>query len=353
MVDFATMQCVQEKLTDEVSKNIFDVRLNYAVTGDWHYFLPINEGRKFHLPFLTDFLQEQNKPVVVFGAGLDGRHTVRLLRQSGIEVVAVCDSKAQMLPEGGHAQIEEVPLWTFSELCARKNGVCVVVGSSKYWQSICQQLLVAGFSYGSVYCPMAHRLHVVGYLPNQYFDFFLPRSREIFVDAGSYNGKTTVLFSEWAAGGMEKAYLFEANPDNERTIRENLTAAGINNYNLVMKGTWDREEQVRFDSKSSAGSMVSESGDILVDMTSIDQALAGAETTFIKMDIEGSEAKALIGAENTLRRYKPRLAISLYHKPWDFIELPGLLLELAPDYKLAIRHYSSYENETVLYAWCE
>ena len=69
------------------------------------------------------------------------------------------------------------------------------------------------------------------------------------------------------------------------------------------------------------------------------------------MDVEGAEKNAILGAENTISRYKPRLAISIYHKPKDIIEIPTLLKELVPEYNFAIRHYSTNVYETVLYAW--
>ncbi len=68
------------------------------------------------------------------------------------------------------------------------------------------------------------------------------------------------------------------------------------------------------------------------------------------MDIEGSELKALEGATETIRKYKPKLAICVYHKPEDIIEIPKKILELNPNYKLWLRHYSYVDTETVLYA---
>ena len=74
------------------------------------------------------------------------------------------------------------------------------------------------------------------------------------------------------------------------------------------------------------------------------------DITFIKMDIEGAEYKALQGAEQIIRENKPNLAICLYHKPEDVFEIPQLILNYRPDYRFLVRHYWLREYETVLYA---
>lgn len=85
-------------------------------------------------------------------------------------------------------------------------------------------------------------------------------------------------------------------------------------------------------------------------MDSLDNLLQGRLVTFIKMDIEGSELKALMGAKETIRKYKPKLAICLYHKKEDILEIPLYVKELLPEYKLYIRHHCNKHGETVLYA---
>ena len=85
-------------------------------------------------------------------------------------------------------------------------------------------------------------------------------------------------------------------------------------------------------------------------MQGLDDLLQGEKVTFIKMDIEGKEYYALMGAKEIIAIQKPRLAISVYHRTDDIIKIPALLLELVPEYKFCIRHYSILSNETILYA---
>ena len=56
------------------------------------------------------------------------------------------------------------------------------------------------------------------------------------------------------------------------------------------------------------------------------------------------------GAEKIIRTYRPKLAICIYHSISDMVEVPKMILELNPDYKLYIRHYSDALVETVCYA---
>ena len=82
----------------------------------------------------------------------------------------------------------------------------------------------------------------------------------------------------------------------------------------------------------------------------LDDALQGETVTFIKMDIEGSEVAALRGTEEILRTQKPQLAICVYHKTSDFWEIPFLICEANPNYKLYLRHhYNKNCWGTVLY----
>lgn len=124
---------------------------------------------------------------------------------------------------------------------------------------------------------------------------------------------------------------------------------------LIPKGLWSSETELVFNEVANFGSssFITHKGsgkEQVIPTTSVDIVLHGEPVTFIKMDIEGAELEALKGAQNTIRRYHPILAISIYHKPEDIVELPRYIKSLVPEYKLYLRNYHLDTTETVLYA---
>ena len=89
------------------------------------------------------------------------------------------------------------------------------------------------------------------------------------------------------------------------------------------------------------------------DSLSIDQLVANLQIEkidFIKMDIEGAEPYALKGAVGTIKRFKPKLAIAIYHSMHDFVEIPRFIDELGLGYKLYLAHFTIHGEETILFA---
>ena len=73
------------------------------------------------------------------------------------------------------------------------------------------------------------------------------------------------------------------------------------------------------------------------------------KVNFIKMDIEGAEVDAFLGAEQIIKNFKPKLAICSYHRPTDSEEIKKIILSYNPNYKLK----EIDQGEKVLYAWNE
>ena len=191
------------------------------------------------------------------------------------------------------------------------------------------------------------------YHRQQYFDLPILQEQkekyEIFVDGGCYDAANSRMFTEWAGDCQKKVYAFEPDADNRKNCREVLGQIEGLSYELIPKGLWSREEVLNFCANAKEDSRIAENGTVHIPVTSIDQAV-NEKVTFIKMDIEGAEYEALKGAERLIRSHRPKLAISIYHKPEDIWELPQLILSFYPDYTFYLRHYSLTSSETVLYA---
>ena len=82
----------------------------------------------------------------------------------------------------------------------------------------------------------------------------------------------------------------------------------------------------------------------------LDDVVGETKVGFLKLDIEGEEYNALMGAKKVLVRDKPFLAICLYHKQGDMIAIMDYLHDLIPEYYFCIRHYSTLSYDTILYA---
>lgn len=92
-------------------------------------------------------------------------------------------------------------------------------------------------------------------------------------------------------------------------------------------------------------------GDAGIDIVKLDDYLAGQKVTFIKVDIEGMEMQALIGARELIKNQKPKLAVCVYHLPWDIYKIPMLVKELNYEYRFKMRLHSRGYGELVLYCY--
>jgi len=57
---------------------------------------------------------------------------------------------------------------------------------------------------------------------------------------------------------------------------------------------------------------------------------------FIKIDAEGSEREIIKGAKETIKKFKPRMAITAYHLPDNKKVIPELVLSIRDDYKFKL-----------------
>lgn len=175
---------------------------------------------------------------------------------------------------------------------------------------------------------------------------------EIFVDAGAYNGATSYDFAIWTKNKYKKIYIMEPDAFMKKICREYVKVKNLRNVEIINRAAYSCSTELEFNDDYSTGSssIVTEKGTSRVKTISIDEMLNGEKATFIKMDIEGAELEALEGCAETINMYRPKLAISIYHKEDDLWKIPFYIIKKYPFYKLYMRHYTSITTETVLYA---
>jgi FkbM family methyltransferase len=186
----------------------------------------------------------------------------------------------------------------------------------------------------------------------QYFDSEIIKfgENEIFVDGGCYHGENSIQFIQNTNSTYKKILLFD--PDLKNLQQAKYYLKDYKNIEFYSKGLFNEKTTIKFSHGKEGASKISEEEDDdenvtlidLIDLNSFDDKI-----TFIKMDIEGAEKQAIIGAEKHLRN-NVKLAICIYHKIEDIYEIPKLIKEINPNYKFYLRHYSPSFVETVLYA---
>ncbi len=158
---------------------------------------------------------------------------------------------------------------------------------------------------------------------------------ETIVDLGAYDGDTIREFLNVTEGKYNKIYAFE--PDEKNFKKLKAKTDGMENIELYNIGAYDKKETRYFAKKKGRNSHEDPNG-IPVQFDSVDNIVKDS-VTFLKMDIEGSELKALDGAKNTIRENLPKLYVCAYHRNEDMFTLPLKIKELYEGYKIYFRHH--------------
>ena len=203
-------------------------------------------------------------------------------------------------------------------------------------------------------------------LYKQYLEKIVKDKIRVIYDLGFFDGRNFLAYNKLLKN-LEKIYAFEA----IYNITKNQAMESIfkkeNKVEIIEKALADREGEAVFciNKNILSGSALKEittkklntlhysDYEEKINLTSIDIYFKNNNIRppdFIKTDIEGAEMSALKGAKETIEKYRPQLAISIYHSDSDFINIPLYLNKTLQDYTFKLGHYSRDNNETVLYA---
>ena len=197
----------------------------------------------------------------------------------------------------------------------------------------------------------------------QYFEppEFFPTFAESFVDAGAFCGDTLENFLNENLGTFRDYYAFEPGKLQFEALtarRDRLAREwGIKTerINLINKGLGSKKTvaTVQANSNDLMSHTLSNSTDSKqsVEIVSLDLELGRTDVSFLKSDIEGMDLDFLHGAKNTIKRCRPKMAISCYHYPSDLLEMIRYIRGLNLNYKFKLRHHANVIGDYVLYAY--
>lgn len=167
---------------------------------------------------------------------------------------------------------------------------------------------------------------------------------ERIADLGAYNGDTLREIAPFAPN-LKEAVAFEPDRRNHKKLESYAESEERFKITAIKAAAWKGKETLLFDGSGNRNSTLISAGievnrppkTVEVAAESLDHILGGEGIDYIKFDVEGAEKEAIEGSLETIRKYRPALMISLYHRSEDVFELPLMIHERFPDYKFYIR----------------
>ena len=342
-------------LEDEESRFIFNKRIEFNESHNYGVFREIIDkyvpelDNNYYYPGKEKEIVEkvkEKKHILIWGGGIRGRRIIDMLHNASINVDGVIDKN------DGIKDIMGIPVFHWNKVNFTEIDCLIISMADKEVAEECaSKAVLLGISKKNL---IMHREYYLNYLEDkQYFEEFIKYTEgETFIDAGVLDLATSLRFAEQCIKNHIsdfKIYAFE--PDKrsfERCmkIKERYPEVKIE---LMDCGLWSSNTLIGFDPLGNGSSGINEESSEVIKCVTLDSSVK-ERVTFIKMDIEGAELEALKGCKNIIKQYKPKLAISVYHKAEDIIEIPQYIKQLVPEYRLYLRHYSNGHTETVLYA---
>lgn len=336
-INIEDIKQVYWKMGDSRSRNLFENRLMYSLTGDYGYIGKII-GKTETAKNIEKML-EGLETVYIYGAGVRGKLLVEIF--GNINWKGFID-----LNKDGFYM--DYPIYCINDFEYRKGDVIVISNAAdgdKIRQALMEDKRI----------PEKNIILLNDYIKNVkdniYFEPLylgnIEMQNKIFFDLGCFDGKDTIRAIDYFAKDEFRVYAMEPDRKNYINCAESLQSY-MDMVTLQNKGIGDKKETKSF-MEGGGGAKFSEKGNILIEVDTIDNLAGSQDVGFIKMDIEGYEEAAISGGIETIKRCSPILAVSIYHKRSDIWRIPLKILEINSKYQFYMGHYSFGWDDTVLY----
>ena len=353
---------------------------------------------------IFDAIKASPAPVVLFGAGESAWYNLTYLHYHGIEPVCICDNN----PAKHGAHHLGLPVCSYdhfrNKIAAGKNKYHIIASvGTQYKDAIFSQLAAAheknpvwylrGYEicgkkitrqyildhiaqFEEAHSSLADKISKKVFVnvlnakisgdyslyeeimtPTMYFDkdVVTLTENEVLLDVGAYKGNGIVEFVKITGAKYDAIIAFEPDKKTFATLKNTVAKNGIKKVEPYNIGAWHKHASLCFHHGQEASSRLLETAAAIfpnaaIEVDAIDNILCGRRITYVSIDVEGAERNAILGAEKTIKQWKPKMAVCVYHRREDLFDILLLLKSFMPKYKFYMRHYTNNQTETVLYA---
>jgi FkbM family methyltransferase len=185
---------------------------------------------------------------------------------------------------------------------------------------------------------------------------FSARTGDYCFDVGACWGETSVFFGN-RVGKKGRVYAFEFDGANLSILNDVIERNSLSEVVTVFPSPLlDNNGEPVYSEGEGSGSRVvlseSEKPNTILSRT-LDQVVLENKINkmdLLKLDVEGSECRVIKGAENSIKQFRPVVIAALYHRDVDFLQVAKLLKKLASSYVFVFDHYTTYHEESFLFA---
>lgn len=327
----------------------------------------------------------RGKKIYIWGASIGGSQAFKCLEKNGLRIEAYCDNDSQK--QGGlcngkriispnylkeirgdnlvviiasyayeviYEQIQkmgincEVYIYLLYDPCHLKVGreytqeekdeIRCLYSSESYTNKLIDLILEQGFlnsnGFGNI-----NQYRGFGGIDKYYYDNVADRILDnesilTLLDVGAYVGDSVLQMQEVFGNRVCRVYGFEPNEENcEEIIKKQINDFVLFRYALGKVNSYiNFSERGPFFRASEKEDGVSTK---VARLDDLDINIKGQ--CILKLDIEGSEMDCLEGAKEFIKKYKPYIAVCVYHMEKDILEIPRFIQSLMPNCNFLLR----------------
>lgn len=179
-------------------------------------------------------------------------------------------------------------------------------------------------------------------------DVFKVVDEEVFLDIGAYKGGSIASFLKATDNKYKKIIGIEPEQENYRVLKEYCDGRGIK-ADLYNIGCWYKKDTLCFEADDKI-SRLSNDGKIKIEVDRVDNIVGvDDKISLINLGISVSEKEIILGAEELIKKYKPRWVIYMGGAREELYSIPILIKELMPSYELYLRFIQAMPSRIFLF----